>query len=139
MTDPTKKMPRTTSASDHDILLAAHKTIPLSRIAVVAVSSDVTMKVRFVDLNGNTASGTMTLTSATASSLLGLVASMQLGLDLTGSINLNNWPDGLHWVSLQGNAPFYLNGGANPSDYTVTHTPDSDDWTIPANTEVRLP
>lgn len=132
-------MPRTTSASDHDILLAAHKTIPLSRIAVVAVSSDVTMKARFVDLNGNTASGTATVTSATASSLLGLVASMQLGLDLTGTLNKTNWPDGLHWVSLEGDNAFYLNGGANPSDYTVTHTPGAADWTIAANTEVRLP
>lgn len=134
-------MPRTTSASDHDILLAAHKTIPLSRIAVVAVSSDVTMKVRCITMNGNTASGTMTLTSATALSLLGVIASV--GIDLTGSISgvlSSSGIDGFHWFSLEGNNAFYLNGGADPNDpASVLYDPDSSDWTIAANTEVRLP
>lgn len=134
MTDPTKNMPNSHVATQYEIAVATHKNIPLHRIALAPVSADVELTIRVVFVNGNTASGTDTMSEAMT--LGAAIDSIVSDLGLEGGTN--EW-NAVHWVSLVGNNPFYFNGGADATGATVSVTPGADDWAVTALTEVRLP
>ena len=46
-------MPRSHVSTEHEILVAAYKTVTLSRVAIIPVAADLWMKVRVVFINGN--------------------------------------------------------------------------------------
>lgn len=125
-------MPTSHVATEYQIAVATHKNIPLNRIALKPVSANVELTIRVVMTNGNTHSGTDTLSAE--SSLGDAMVAIVSGLDGT----LPPW-ETIHWVSLVGDNPFYFNGGAHITGTSVSETPVASDWAVAANTEVRLP
>ncbi len=129
-------MPRSHVSTEHEILVAAYKTVTLSRVAIIPVAADLLMKVRVVFINGNSFSAAIAVEVAGGEvSLRDIITAAYLEGAYGGAFS---WDD-IHWVSLEADNAFYYNAGASVDGTSVETAPTSSDWTCAANAELRLP
>lgn len=126
-------MPRSHVSTEHEILVAAYKTVTLSRVAIVPVAADLWMKVRVVFINGNSFSAGIAVEGE--KSLRDIITA---AYDAGGYGGAFSWDD-IHWVSLEADNAFYYNAGASVDGGSMETAPTSSDWTCAANAELRLP
>jgi len=126
-------MPRSHVSTEHEILVAAYKTVTLSRVAIIPVAADLWMKVRVVFINGNSFSAAIAVEVAVP--LRDIITAAYLEGGYGGAFS---WDD-IHWVSLEADNAFYYNAGASVDGTSVETAPTSSDWTCAANAELRLP
>lgn len=126
-------MPRSHVSTEHEILVAAYKTVTLSRVAIIPVAADLLMKVRVVFINGNSFSAAIVVEVAVP--LRDIITAAYGEGGYGGAFS---WDD-IHWVSLEADNAFYYNAGASVDGTSVETAPTSSDWTCAANAELRLP
>ncbi len=129
-------MPRSHVSTEHEILVAAYKTVTLSRVAIIPVAADLWMKVRVVFINGNSFSAAIAVSVAGGEVSLRDIITAAYGEG--GYVGAFSWDD-IHWVSLEADNAFYYNAGASVDGTSVETAPTSSDWTCAANAELRLP
>ena len=136
-------MPRSHVSTEHEILVAAYKTVTLSRVAIVPVAADLWMKVRVVFINGNSFSAAIAVAVAGGEvPLRDIITAAYLEGGYEGAFidqaGVFHWDD-IHWVSLEADNAFYYNAGASVDGTSMETAPTSSDWTCAANAELRLP
>lgn len=129
-------MPRSHVSTEHEILVAAYKTVTLSRVAIIPVAADLWMKVRVVFINGNSFSAAIAV--EVAGGEVSLRDIITVAYQVGGYGGAFSWDD-IHWVSLEADNAFYYNAGASVDGTSVETAPTSSDWTCAANAELRLP
>lgn len=129
-------MPRSHVSTEHEILVAAYKTVTLSRVAIIPVAADLLMKVRVVFINGNSFSAAIAVAVAGGEVSLRDIITVAYQVGVYGGAF--SWDD-IHWVSLEADNAFYYNAGASVDGTSVETAPTSSDWTCAANAELRLP